>query len=822
MINVGLDESVAEFHGHKGYAGSAVPEQEISAKIFNAPPPGVVPIWAMAWKTIILLVLAAGAAPLAGHGAERGEVIYRKLCAECHGAAGEGVDGKADDPLHGKLSLPALAAKIERTMPEDNVGACVGEEAQAVARYIYDAFYSPAARLKGRPVRQEMARLTVPQFRNSVADLVASFRGNAGQIPGPERGLTGQYFGRRGFSGDKELQGKDKFKRVDPAIQFDFGTGLPSLPEGVSFPAQDEFSVRWEGGLIAPTTGEYEFVLETRNGAMLWVNNHEWEGGHLIDALVAGSNEVRKASGRVALIGGRVYPIRLEFFKYKEVHALIRLFWKRPDGVLEPVPARMLTPHWTHETLALKTPFPADDRSAGYERGNAVSREWLEALTDAAIEAADSVIGHVNELARVKKEDAPEVRREKIRTFAKEFVERAWRREFSEAEREQFLDRRLPKDAPLEASLKRFVIYTLTSPQFLYPEAVAPEGDWAVASRLALALWDSIPDQRLREAARKHQLSTREQVAKEAWRMLSDARARAKLGGFFEHWLELDRAAQVSKDPKRFPEFSPAILADLRTSLDLFVEEVVWGESSDYRRLLLDDGLYLNHRLAAVYGVPNAVPAGGDEFRRVALPAQGRAGLVTHPYLLTSFAYHDNTSPIHRGVFLTRHIVGMRLKPPPEAIKFEDGRFDPNLTMREKVTELTRSQSCMGCHATINPLGFSLEHFDSIGRWRAQEKGKPIQAAGEFIDANGAAVKLSGARDLAVYAADSPSAHASFIAQLFDHLAKQPVESYGPGTADRLLAAFTGSGFKIRNLLVEIAVIQSLASTVPSSLTATR
>jgi len=767
----------------------------------------------METRPIIILALAfllgsAIASP-------RGEEIYRKLCADCHGVKGEGVDGEVDDPLHGKLSLVALAGKIERTMPDDDVGACVGEDAKAVADYIFHAFYSPAAR-RDKPVRQELARLTVPQFRTSVADVVASFRGGSGNLPPKERGLTGNYFGRRGFNGDKELAGKDKFKRVDPGIQFDFGAGLPALPEGVTFPATDEFSIRWEGGLLVPATGEYEFVVKTRNGAVLWVNNHEWEGGQLVDAEVASGNEVREASGRVFLIAGRTYPVRLEFFKFKEVNASIGLWWKVPDGVLEPVPTRVLIPNWTHESLVLKTPFPADDRSAGYERGTAVSREWFEAITDAAVEASDYVATHLDDLARVKKDDP--AREEKIRTFAMDFVERAWRRDFPEAERAKFMEEKLGKGDKLDASVKHLVVLTLTSPKFLYPSITEPEGNWGVASRLALALWDSVPDQRLRDAAGKGQLATREQVVKEAWRMLYDARARAKLAGFFEHWLELDRAAQISKDHKRFPEFSPEVLTDLRTSLDLFLEDVVWGESSDYRKLLQDDGLFLNGRLAGIYGAQPPT----EGFQKVALPGQGRAGVVTHPYLLTSFAYHDNTSPIHRGVFLTRHIVGMSLKPPPEAIKFEDSRFDPNLTMREKVTEMTRSQNCMGCHATINPLGFSLEHFDAIGRWRTKEKNKPIQSAGEFIDSNGAEIKLNGARDLANYAATSPSAHASFIAQLFDHLAKQPAESYGPDTEERLLGSFTSSGFKIRDLLVEIAVICALDHPPTSSLTATR
>ena len=96
------------------------------------------------------------------------------------------------------------------------------------------------------------------------------------------------------------------------------------------------------------------------------------------------------------------------------------------------------------------------------------------------------------------------------------------------------------------------------------------------------------------------------------------------------------------------------------------------------------------------------------------------------PFLMSALAYHKNTSPIHRGVFITRNIVGRALKPPPAAIEFMDDRFDPSLTMREKVTELTRPAACMGCHSTINPLGFSLEHYDAVGRWRTVDEGVTI------------------------------------------------------------------------------------------------
>ncbi|MEZ5431602.1 MAG: DUF1588 domain-containing protein [Verrucomicrobiales bacterium] len=99
---------------------------------------------------------------------------------------------------------------------------------------------------------------------------------------------------------------------------------------------------------------------------------------------------------------------------------------------------------------------------------------------------------------------------------------------------------------------------------------------------------------------------------------------------------------------------------------------------------------------------------------------------------------------MHRGVFLTRNIVGMSLNPPPKATKFEDSKFDPHLTMREKVTEMTRSSACMACHTTINPLGFSLEQFDGIGRWRTKDKDKPVDPASDFKTDEGDTLQIKG------------------------------------------------------------------------------
>ena len=140
------------------------------------------------------------------------------------------------------------------------------------------------------------------------------------------------------------------------------------------------------------------------------------------------------------------------------------------------------------------------------------------------------------------------------------------------------------------------------------------------------------------------------------------------------------------------------------------------------------------------------------------------------------------------------------------AIEFMDDRFDPSLTMREKVTQLTDKPQCMGCHATINPLGFSLEQFDAAGRFRQEDNKKPVNATAEYQTADGRTLTLRGPRDVARHAAESPDARRGFVRQLFQYTVQQAPGAFGNDGLQRLDATFERSGCNIRQLMVEIAV----------------
>lgn len=737
-----------------------------------------------------------------------GAAIYQKLCVDCHGAKGEGVKDKADDPLRGTRSLESLAKKIDKTMPEDHEELLNADESAQVAAFIFDAFYSPAAQARNNPAHRDLMRLTVSQYQNSVTDLVGQFRGGFDRPPGAERGLKAHYSGpaiepppapdakpEEKKKEEKKDKPKFKFDRVDPQISFNFAEKSPE-PEKI---IPEEFSIRWDGALIAPETGNYEFILKTENGARLFINDKK---DPLIDGWVSSGPDVREEKKSIFLLGGRSYPIFLEFFKFKEKTSSLQLLWKPPHGAVEPVPTRVLSPNSLPQSMIVSTNFPADDRSDGYERGTGISKTWDQATTEAAIE----VVGHVEKALddfSGSKPGTPE-RADKLKEFCRRFVEIAFRHPLNAEERQQYIEAQFQKAATPELAVKRVILRTLKSPRFLYPEipdGTPPNGN-TVATRLAILLWDSIPDSKLTKAANEGKLATRELALKEASRMAADQRTRAKLHGFFNHWLELDRAESASKDPATFPGFDASTMADLRTSLWMLVDQVLQSEKADYRELLQSDSLYLNERLAKFYGKEVT----GSEFQKVAFDPSQRSGVLTHPYLLSALAYSKQSSPIHRGVFLMRNIAGLTLNPPPAAVQFEDSHFDPSLTMREKVVSLTKNQNCMSCHGVINPLGFSLENFDAIGRWRTEDNHKPIDAASTFECHNGQNVSLNGPRDMAKYAVNSPDAHRVFIRQLFQHIVKQPVGAYGSDQLEKLRSSFENSGYNIQKLLVEIAV----------------
>ena len=225
--------------------------------------------------------------------------------------------------------------------------------------------------------------------------------------------------------------------------------------------------------------------------------------------------------------------------------------------------------------------------------------------------------------------------------------------------------------------------------------------------------------------------------------------------------------------------------------------------------MLLSQEIYLNRPLAEYYG---AEWNGEEGFAKYPIDSGQRAGLITHPYVMAHFADNLESSPIHRGVFLARTVLGQALKPPPEAIAPLAPDLHPGLTTRERVALQTQPPSCMTCHAMINPLGFTLERFDAVGKFRDQEQDKPIDDSGGYVTLRGETVSFQGARPLAEFLVSSEEAQSALVQNVFHFLVQQSSAPYGTDTIGNLRHKWVAAEFDLKDLAVEIVVATARVS----------
>ncbi|MDQ1471635.1 MAG: hypothetical protein QOJ99_3115 [Bryobacterales bacterium] len=292
-------------------------------------------------------------------------------------------------------------------------------------------------------------------------------------------------------------------------------------------------------------------------------------------------------------------------------------------------------------------------------------------------------------------------------------------------------------DASIAAALRDLLL----APDFLFrlefdPAGVAPGtaqkvSDWELASRLSFFLWSSIPDDELLNVARSGKLRDKQVLAREVRRMLSDRRAVTMADNFAAQWLGLRSLGELKPDPKIYPEFDSSLLADFEEETRLFVRSIIRGNRS-VLDLIGADYTYLNERLAQNYGIPDVI---GPGFRRVSVTGKPeRGGLLGQGSILLLTSHTTKTSPVLRGKWILDNLLNSPPPPPPPGIppldeSPADGR---KLTTRQQVERHRNSATCASCHSRMDPLGFSLESFDVIGRWRTRDEGGEIDASGKL------------------------------------------------------------------------------------------
>ena len=303
-----------------------------------------------------------------------------------------------------------------------------------------------------------------------------------------------------------------------------------------------------------------------------------------------------------------------------------------------------------------------------------------------------------------------------------------------------------------DTGIGRAVSAVLINPEFLLRVELDPSdrasgeayaiSDLELASRLSFFLWSSIPDDELLNAAIRGDLGDPGELERQARRMLADPRSDNLASNFAGQWLLLRNLVSVSPNPRLYPDFDDNLRQAFRLETELFFDSVL-RENRSVLDLLRADYTFLNERLAKHYSIPGVY---GSRFRRVALePNSRRGGLLRHGSILSVTSYATRTSPVIRGKWVLDNIYGAPPPPPPANVPvLEETSVAANLPMRERLSQHRTNPACASCHNTIDPVGFALENFDAVGRWRdhggdvgLMDTSGGLPGVGEFEGVNG-------------------------------------------------------------------------------------
>jgi len=321
---------------------------------------------------------------------------------------------------------------------------------------------------------------------------------------------------------------------------------------------------------------------------------------------------------------------------------------------------------------------------------------------------------------------------------------RAFRRPVTDADLKPLLAfyQRGRRAGDFDAGIQKALGAVLVSPDFLFRVEQDPKGlgpgrtyrinDHELASRLSFFLWSSIPDDPLLKLADEGKLKDPAVLRQQVRRMLDDRRSDALVSNFAGQWLHLRNLATSKPDPQLFSNFDESLRRSFQQETELFFESIL-REHRSVLDLLDANYTFVNERLAEHYGIPKIY---GSQFRRVDLNDPNRGGLLGQGSILTVTSYPNRTSVVQRGKWILDNLLGSPPPPPPPDIpelKPHTGDGE-RLTMRQQLEQHRANPTCASCHSRMDPIGFALENYDAVGKWRAKEGEAPIDASGKLPD----------------------------------------------------------------------------------------
>lgn len=373
----------------------------------------------------------------------------------------------------------------------------------------------------------------------------------------------------------------------------------------------------------------------------------------------------------------------------------------------------------------------------------------------------------------------------------------------------------------------RVVEALLQSPRFLYrveraeaAEVIAGEpavlaSPFVLASRLSFLFTGAGPDGELMAAAESGALSTPEDVAREARRLIEDPRARRGVLHFYRQWLELTRVSELEKDLRLFRIWTDDLRADLERETTRFLEAVLWEDDGRFSTLLRANYTFADAVLADYYGLPITDPDSTDLVKVALEPKTHRRGLLTQGAILSLYAKANQTDPVHRGKFVRERFFCTPPPPPPPDLVVSPPALDPRKTTRERFAQHRADPACAGCHELLDPVGLAFENYDAIGRYRDTESDLPVDATGHLHDTD-VDGPLDGVADLADKLVSSRQVSRCVVTQWFRFAMGRGETEADACTIDRLDAAFNDSGGNLRELLIALTQTEVFLRAAPA------
>ncbi|HYG74181.1 MAG TPA: DUF1592 domain-containing protein [Planctomycetota bacterium] len=389
--------------------------------------------------------------------------------------------------------------------------------------------------------------------------------------------------------------------------------------------------------------------------------------------------------------------------------------------------------------------FPSDGSGGGGFDNNADTLFVPPILLEKYMDAASKILKEADPklIFVAKPGNSASSRREAAQKILDEFVPRAFRRPVEKPELSRYLaffDESDKRGVTFEESIRSVLKAVLVSPNFLFriepdqPSAEPyPIGQFELASRLSYFLWSSMPDEELFKLARKKKLRDPKVLEEQIRRMLLDPKSRALADNFATQWLGVrNLKSGTAPDPGKFPQYTETLRDAMYEEVVQFFHHILRDNASVLNLLDSDYG-FLNETLAKHYGIQGVT---GPDHRRVAFNNPARGGVLGMGAVLTLTSYPQRTSPVLRGKWVLEELLGKPSPPPPANVGLlpPDDKPKDGLTFRQRLEDHRKKPECAACHKRMDPLGFGLENFDPIGRWRTELAGKPVDASGTLVN----------------------------------------------------------------------------------------